>query len=277
MRVALIQTTSSDDPSENLSTVSEMIEEAAAGGARFVLTPEVTNCLSASRARQEEVLAHEAEDITLAGLREVAAARDIWLLIGSLALKGEADARFVNRSFLIRPDGGIAARYDKCHMFDVRISDTETYRESDGYRPGDRAVLSAVDAVPVGMTICYDLRFAYLYRALALAGARILTVPSAFSPGTGPDHWEPLLKARAIETGCFVLAPAQTGTHAASMGRQRFTHGHSLAVDPWGRVLADAGTGPGVTLVDLDLAMVDDVRQKLPSLEHTRHDIVYPE
>lgn len=277
MRVALIQTNSSDDPGENLTHVTAMIREAADRGARFVLTPEVTNCVSSSRARQEDALRREAEDLTLRGLREVAAERGIWLLIGSLALKGEVDARFANRSFLIRPDGSIAARYDKCHMFDVRISETETYRESDGYKPGDRAVLAEVDGVPVGLTICYDVRFAYLYRTLALAGARILTVPAAFSPGTGPDHWEPLLKARAIETGCFVLAPAQTGTHAATQGRQRKTHGHSLAIDPWGRVLADAGTEPGVTLVDLDLAMVDDVRRKLPSLDHTRHDILPPE
>lgn len=277
MRVALIQMTSSDDPGENLSTVTTMISDAASQGARFVLTPEVTNCLSASRTRQKEVLVSEAEDTTLAGLRNVAAAHDIWLLIGSLALKGEADDRFVNRSFLIAPDGGIAARYDKAHMFDVAISETETYRESDGYRPGDRAVLAEIDGTLVGLTICYDLRFAYLYRQLALAGARILTVPSAFSPGTGPDHWEPLLKARAIETGCFVLAPAQTGTHEATRGRQRKTHGHSLMIDPWGRVIANAGTDTGVSLADLDLSLVDDVRQKLPSLDHTRNDILPPE
>lgn len=277
MRAALIQLTSSDDPGENLSTVSDMIGEAASEGARFVLTPEVTNCVSASRTRQKEVLHHEVDDKTLPALREQAAGCGIWLLIGSLALKGEADERFVNRSFLIAPDGRIAARYDKCHMFDVDISETETYRESDGYRPGDHATLAEVDGTKAGLTICYDLRFAYLYRKLALAGARILTVPSAFSPGTGPDHWEPLLRARAIETGCFVLAPAQTGQHAATRGRARATHGHSLAIDPWGRVLADAGTDPGVTLVDLDLGEVDRVRQKLPSLDHTRDDIVFPE
>ena len=277
MRTALIQMTSSDDPGENLTTVNGLICDAADAGARFVLTPEVTNCVSASRTRQAEVLHHEIDDAMLPALRDLAAARDIWLLIGSLALKGEADDRFVNRSFLITPEGRIAARYDKCHMFDVQISETETYRESDGYRPGDRAVVADVDGTPVGLTICYDLRFAYLYRKLALAGARILTVPSAFSPGTGPDHWEPLLRARAIETGCFVLAAAQTGTHACTRGRQRTTYGHSLAIDPWGRVLADAGTGPGVTMVDLNLAMIDDVRRKLPSLDHTRDDIVFPE
>lgn len=270
MRIALVQMTSSDDPSENLDSAIGNVRHAAGEGARFVLTPEVTNCLSASRTRQTEVLRPEAEDPVLAGLREEAALLGVWLLIGSLALKGEADARFVNRSILITPSGEIAARYDKMHMFDVAISETETYRESDGYRPGERAVLAEVDGVPVGLTICYDVRFPYLYRHLAQAGAKILTVPAAFSPGTGPDHWETLLKARAIETGSFVLAPAQTGTHSATRGRRRRTWGHSLAIDPWGRVLADGGEAPGVTLVDLDLAMVDDVRRRLPSLTHDR-------
>lgn len=270
MRVGLVQMCSSDDPGENLASVSAYIGDAARNGARFVLTPEVTNCVSASRKRQQEVLKPEADDQTLAMLRGEAAMRKIWLLIGSLALKGEVDERFVNRSFLIAPNGEIAARYDKMHMFDVQLSEIETYRESDGYRPGDRAVLASVGDVPVGMTICYDLRFPYLYRDLAKAGAQILTVPSAFSPDTGPLHWETLLKARAIETGSFVLAPAQTGTHKTSRGRQRKTWGHSLAIDPWGRVLADGGEAPGVTMVDLNLSQVEDVRRRLPSLSHDR-------
>ena len=189
MRIALVQLTSSDDPSENLKAVTGFVDEAVESGARFVLTPEVTNCVSASRTRQNEVLATEAEDKTLAAMREAAAGHGIWLLIGSLALKVEDDERFANRSILISPLGDIAARYDKMHMFDVAISDTETYRESDGYRAGDRAVLAAVDDVPVGLTICYDLRFPYLYRGLSKAGAKILTVPSAFSPDTGVAHW----------------------------------------------------------------------------------------
>ena len=270
MRVGLVQMCSSDDPGENLASVSAYIGDAARNGARFVLTPEVTNCVSASRKRQQEVLKPEADDQTLAMLRGEAAMRKIWLLIGSLALKGEVDERFVNRSFLIAPNGEIAARYDKMHMFDVQLSEIETYRESDGYRPGDRAVLASVGDVPVGMTICYDLRFPYLYRDLAKAGAQIRTVPSAFSPDTGPLHWETLLKARAIETGSFVLAPAQTGTHKTSRGRQRKTWGHSLAIDPWGRVLADGGKAPGVTMVDLNLSQVEDVRRRLPSLSHDR-------
>lgn len=270
MRVGLVQMTSSDDPGENLQVVSNLIGEAAKGGAKFVLTPEVTNCVSTSRRHQNEVLAHEAEDRTLTMLQGEAAHRKIWLLIGSLALKGEADDRFVNRSFLISPEGEIAAKYDKIHMFDVTISEVESYRESDGYRPGERAVLAKMGDVPVGMTICYDVRFPYLYRGLSKAGAKILTVPSAFSPETGPDHWETLLKARAIETGSFVLAPAQTGEHRAVKGRPRKTYGHSLAIDPWGRVLVDAGVAPGVSLVDLDLSQVDDVRKRLPSLAHER-------
>ena len=270
MRVGLIQMCSSDDPGDNLTTAAAYIKQASDGGAQFVLTPEVTNCVSASRKRQAEVLQPEANDRTLSMLQGEAAMRKIWLLIGSLALKSESDDRFVNRSFLISPDGQIKARYDKMHMFDVQLSDVEVYRESDGYRPGEQAVIGAVDDVPVGMTICYDLRFPYLYRHLAQSGAKILTVPSAFSPDTGPVHWETLLRARAIETGSFVLAPAQTGQHQATRGRARQTWGHSLAIDPWGNVLADAGKAAGVTLVDLNLAQVEDVRGRLPSLSHDR-------
>lgn len=271
MRVALIQLSASDDPSANLPTTLSYIDEAARGGAVFILTPEVTNCVSASRSRQKEVLASEADDPTLAALRDMAAGHGIHLLIGSLALQGESDdSRFVNRSFLITPSGEIAARYDKIHMFDVAVSETETYRESAGYRPGERAVLAEVGGVPVGLTICYDIRFPALYRSLAQAGAQILTVPSAFSPVTGAAHWESLLRARAIETGAFVLAPAQTGRHRATKGRARETYGHSLAVTPWGEVLADAETVPGVTFVDLQLKDVDDARRRVPSLAHDR-------
>ena len=270
MRVGLVQLTSSDDPQENLLTTSDLVAEAAGQGARFVMTPEVTNCVSASRKRQNEVLTTEDKDMTLAMLQSEAARHKIWLLIGSLALKAENDDRFVNRSFLISPEGRITARYDKMHMFDVTISEVETYRESDGYRAGDRAVLGAVDDVPVGLTICYDLRFPYLFRGLAKSGAKIITVPSAFSPDTGAAHWEVLLRARAIETGSFILAPAQCGTHPTSRGRQRSTYGHSLVVDPWGCVLSDGGEMPGVQVVDLKLDEVDDMRRRIPSLTHER-------
>ncbi|SES08965.1 Predicted amidohydrolase [Tranquillimonas rosea] len=271
MRSGLIQLRSSDDPAENLDSVVGRLREAAGQGADLILTPEVTNCVSASRTRQTEVLRHEHDDPTLAGLRDEASALGRWVLIGSLALKtDDADGRFANRSFLIAPDGSVAARYDKIHMFDVAVSETETYRESAGYRPGDRAVTADSPFGRLGLTICYDVRFPALYRTLAQAGAGILTVPSAFSPVTGAAHWEPLLRARAIECGAFVLAPAQCGTHAASRGKQRQTHGHSLAVSPWGEVLADGGTEPGLTLVDLDLSAVDDARGKVPSLTHDR-------
>jgi len=271
MRTALAQLTSSDDPAANLSVTQAMIADAAADGAGFVLTPEVTNCVSASRTRQSDVLRHEAEDASLPAFRDQAAKRGLWILVGSLAVKTEDEnGRFANRSFLIGPDGSISARYDKMHMFDVQVSETETYRESAGYRPGTEAVVAETPFGAIGLTICYDIRFPYLYRALASAGASILTAPSAFSPVTGADHWEPLLRARAIETGCYVLAPAQTGTHSASRGRARKTYGHSLAVSPWGDVVADAGTAPGLTFIDLDLAQVAEARQKIPSLDHTR-------
>lgn len=270
MRVALVQLSSMDDPSANLPKTLLAIETAAEAGARFVLTPEVTNCVSASREQQRSVLRAESEDETLSSFRRIASERDIWLLAGSLALLGETDDRFVNRSFLIAPTGDIAARYDKIHMFDVTISEEETYRESAGYNPGAAAVVEPVDGVPVGLSICYDVRFPQLYRDLAKAGARILVVPSAFAPDTGVAHWETLLCARAVENGAFVLAPAQCGTHKASQGRERKTYGHSLAIDPWGKILAQAGVEPGVTLVDLDLDAVEDARRRIPSLTHDR-------
>jgi predicted amidohydrolase len=272
LRVGLIQLNSSDDPKTNLSPTCNLVRQAASQGAKFILTPEVTNCVSASRARQTEVLVPESEDQNLAAIRAEAKRTGAWVLIGSLALSDPSgDGRFVNRSFLISPSGEIVARYDKMHMFDVTISETESYRESAGYRPGSSAVLAEVAGVTIGLTVCYDLRFPYLYRDLAQAGAQILTIPSAFAPETGAAHWEVLLRARAIETGCFVLAPAQCGSHAASLGRLRQTHGHSLAVDPWGTILADGGVAPGVTLVDLDLKAVDDARRRIPSLTHDRN------
>lgn len=271
MRAALLQITASDQPDENRATVQGMLDRAVAEGAEFVLTPEVTNCVSTSRTHQKSVLQPEATDPTLADLSEAAAQHGIWLLIGSLALRTtDADGRFANRSFLIGPDGGIRARYDKIHMFDVDVSPEETYRESDGFRPGDRAALAETPWGMLGLTVCYDIRFPALYRRLAQAGADILTVPAAFSPVTGAAHWEPLLRARAIETGCFVLAPAQTGAHAASRGKPRTTHGHSMAVAPWGEVLVDGGTEPGVVMVDLDPGEVTEARRRVPSLRHDR-------
>lgn len=271
MRAALLQLTSSDDPLENLRITSGYVKNAASDGATLIVTPEVTNCVSNSRTHQRSVLHHQEDDPTLAGLRDDAARLGVWVLIGSLALKADPpEERFLNRSFLIAPDGSIAAHYDKLHMFDVQVTETETYKESAGFKPGDRAVTADTPFGMIGMTICYDVRFAYLYRTLAQAGAAILTVPAAFSPATGPMHWEPLLRARAIETGCFVFAPAQGGVHSAVRGRARTTHGHSLAISPWGEVLVDAGMQSGVHLVDLDLSDVSKARQKIPSLQHDR-------
>lgn len=271
MKTALLQLCASDSPRDNLIMTRGFLREAAGQSAQFVLTPEVTNCVSASRAHQIEVLQHEADDLTLKGLRSEAAALGIWLSIGSLALKtDDADGRFANRSFLINPKGQIVARYDKIHMFDVDVSDTESYRESAGYRPGDRAVVAQTPFGDIGMSICYDLRFAYLYRALAQAGADILLVPSAFSTVTGAAHWQALLQARAIETGCFVLAAAQTGVHAASAGKPRETYGHSMAISPWGEILLDAGTEIGPVLIDLNVKEVSHARNRIAALKHDR-------
>lgn len=265
MRAGLVQLCSGGDPDANLATTRALVREAVQGGAQLVLTPEITNIVSSDRTHMRSVLRRENADPTLAALRNEAQEAGIWLLIGSLALLSEDRAeRFANRSYLISPSGEIVARYDKIHMFDVEISAAETYRESAAYRPGNRAVLADTPFGGIGMTICYDLRFAELFLRLATQGARIITVPAAFSPVTGAAHWETLLRARAIETGCFILAPAQTGPN----GPGRSTHGHSLAVSPWGEVLADAGTTPGVALVDLNLDQVDTARRRVPSLWH---------
>ncbi len=271
MKTALLQLNASDDPVANLRQTADFIAQAAGQGAGFVLTPEVTNCVSQDRAHQAKILQHQREDRTLASLREAAIRHGVWLSIGSLALKtDDPDGRFANRSFMIDPAGQIAASYDKIHMFDVAVSETETYRESAGYRPGDRAAVVDTPFAKIGLSVCYDVRFAYLYRALAQAGAEVLLVPSAFSPVTGAAHWEPLLRARAIETGCYILASAQTGTHAAQAGKPRQTYGHAMAISPWGEVLVDMGTDPGIALVDLDLGSVAQSRKRIAALGHDR-------
>ena len=271
MRAGLVQLTVGDDPAANLAVTQARVAKAVAGGAGFVLTPECTNLLSSCRTHQRNVMRHEDEDETLAALRDQAAKAGIWLLIGSLGvLTHDADGRFANRSFLISPSGDIAARYDKIHMFDVNVSETEVYRESAGYRPGTKAVVADTPFSKIGMTVCYDVRFPHLYRRLAQAGAQIITVPAAFNHITGAAHWHTLLQARAIETGCFILAPAQTGFHPEAHGKGRSTYGHSLAISPWGEILADAGTEPGVTFVDLDLDAVTNARARVPSLTHDR-------
>ena len=271
MKVALLQLNSGDLPAENLVQTVAYVREAAKQGATFILTPEVTNCVSLSRSHQSAVLQFEDNDLTLRALRAEAKALGVWISIGSLALKtDDVDGRFANRSFLLAPDGSIAAHYDKIHMFDVAVTETETFRESEGYRPGSRTAVAHVGDALVGLSICYDIRFPHLFRTLAKAGADILLVPAAFSPVTGAAHWETLLRARAIETGCFVLAAAQTGTHPSTTGKKRSTYGHSLAVDPWGRILCDAGMEPGISILEIDLSEVSKVRSQIPALTHDR-------
>ncbi|WP_299877356.1 carbon-nitrogen hydrolase family protein [uncultured Sulfitobacter sp.] len=271
MRGAILQLNVTDDPVANLETTLGFLRAAVAGGAECVLTPEVTNCISTSGTHQRDVLQAEADDITFAALRAEAKASGIWLMIGSLGLKtGDADGRFANRCFLIGPDGAVVAKYDKIHMFDVEISPEETWRESDAYRPGQQAVVAETPFGKVGLSICYDVRFPMLHQALTDAGAQIITVPAAFSPVTGAAHWHALLRARAIETGCYVIAPAQTGTHASAAHKTRDTYGHSLVISPWGEVLLDAGTVPGVYKFELDMGKVAQTRQRVPSMAHRR-------
>ncbi len=271
MKVALLQLNSSDDPAENLGTVRGLLREAVAQGAGLVATPEVTNCVSTSRTHQNAVLEPEEGNSFLAAMQAEAAELCVWLLLGSLAVKtADPDGRFANRSFLIDPEGQITARYDKIHMFDVEIDSAETYRESSGYRPGRQAVIAQTPFAVLGLTICYDMRFPQLYQALVRSGAQLLTVPAAFSPVTGAAHWHSLLRARAIETGCYLIAPAQTGAHKSSRGKTRQTYGHSLAVSPWGEVLLDAGTEPGVYSFDLSLETVEDARRRVPALRNAQ-------
>jgi predicted amidohydrolase len=271
LKAALIQLTSGDSPVDNLPVTLGLIRQAADAGAGFILTPEVTNCVSNSRAQQNAVLQLEETDQTLAAICDLAKALQVWVSIGSLGLQtGDPDGRFANRSFLIDPIGQITARYDKLHMYDVDLSATESYRESDGYRPGQEAVIAETPFATLGLSICYDIRFAHLYHALARAGAQVLLIPAAFSPTTGVAHWESLLRARAIETGCYVLAAAQSGTHPTTGDSVRKTHGHSMAISPWGEVLIDAGQDQLISYVDLDLKKVAQARQSVPSLAHVR-------
>ncbi|MCL4104944.1 UNVERIFIED_CONTAM: hypothetical protein GTU68_018651 [Idotea baltica] len=270
-RVGVCQLSASDDPQANLPRTEQAIREVAAQGAVAIFTPEVTNCVSTSKTRQTEVLQREEDDQTLKALQELAAELKVSINIGSLALKsGDPDGRFVNRSFFIDAAGQITARYDKMHMFDVTVSEAETYTESKSYRPGSQAVLVNSVMGDIGLSICYDLRFPHLYRALAQKGALTLTVPSAFSLVTGTAHWEPLLRARAIENGAYVIAAAQCGQHILSKGKPRATYGHSMVVDPWGEALMDLGPATSVGIADIDLAKVYSVRRRLPSLSHDR-------
>ena len=263
--VGLVQMRSGMSPGANLDAAVRLIEDANNANADYVQTPEMSNILEVKRERLFAALAPEESDASLAAFRELARRLGIFLHIGSLAIK-LAPEKAANRSFLIDRDGEIAARYDKIHMFDVDLAGGESYRESRNYRSGEVAVMSDLPWGRLGLTVCYDLRFPALYRALAEAGSSFLAIPSAFTKQTGEAHWHVLNRARAIENGAFVLAAAQGGMH--ENGRE--TYGHSLVVDPWGRVLAEGGSEPGVVLARIDPAEVTAARARIPSLQHGR-------
>jgi predicted amidohydrolase len=271
-RVGLVQMRSGRSPQANLDAATKLIGEAKRAGADYVQTPEMTNVMESGRARLFSTIVAEESDHCLATYRELARALAIHLHVGSLAIKVSPD-KAANRSFLIDPQGEIVARYDKIHMFDVDLADGESYRESENFRSGETAVVADLPWGRLGLTVCYDLRFPALYRALAEAGSSFLAVPSAFTRQTGEAHWHVLLRARAIENGSFVFAAAQGGKH--ENGRETF--GHSLIVDPWGRVLAEGGIDPGVVIADIDPAEVAAARARIPSLQHGRRfEVIEP-
>lgn len=264
-RVACVQNCAANDMQANLAAVDPLIDAAARDGAQLICLPEYFCCIEP---QDRLYLAHgytEATHPALSHFRQRAARLGVWLLLGSLCLRND-EATVRNRSFLLNASGDIVARYDKIHLFDVELNAGESYRESNTVVPGDRLSLAATPWGMLGLTICYDLRFASLYRALAQAGASFITVPAAFTQQTGEAHWHVLLRARAIETGCFVIAPGQCGVR--SWGRA--TYGHSLVVNPWGMVLADAGTEPGYVVAEIDPAEVGQARRMIPSLRHDR-------
>jgi predicted amidohydrolase len=267
MKIALLQMTTGIDPAANSETIIDAMRTAKAGGADMLFTPEMSGYLDRNRKRAAERIVTEGDDPVLTGVQAAAAELGLWVSIGSLAVADPATpGKWRNRAFMIDGAGTIRARYDKMHLFDVDLPTGESWRESSSYAAGDTGVIVATPWTPIGLSICYDLRFPDLYRALSDAGARILTVPAAFTVPTGEAHWHVLLRARAIEAACFVIAAAQTGTHEDG----RATYGHSLVIDPWGKVLLDMGAAAGVGLVDLDLAQVDAVRQRIPALDHRR-------
>lgn len=265
--VACVQFTAGLQWSDHAEEVARLIRMAAGTGAKFIATPENTGGMVKNREELKEQAPTIDTHPAVPAFSELARETGAWLLCGSVAVRPSAPAsRPVNRSLLFAPDGSIAAHYDKIHLFDVDLPGGESHRESALFDSGDSAKLTDMGRIKLGLTICYDLRFASLFRSLAQAGAEIITVPSAFTVPTGEAHWEVLLRARAIETGAFILAPAQTGLHPNG----RRTWGHSLIIDPWGRVLADAGDKPGVAVAVIELNRVREVRQVLPQLEHDK-------
>lgn len=267
MKIAVCQTNSGIDPAENQAILVAMVEAAAKAGAKMLFTPEMSGLLDRDRARAAANIATEASDIVLTALCKAAAKHHVWIALGSLALTGEHDdGRLVNRSFVIDDRGAIRARYDKLHLFDVDLATGESWRESARYAPGDAAVVVDTPVAALGLSVCYDLRFPALYGALSDAGAQLLTVPAAFTVPTGEAHWHTLLRARAIENAAYVVAAAQSGHHQDG----RSTYGHSLVIDPWGKVLLDMGEGQGVGFAEIDLETVRQARNQIPVLDHRR-------
>lgn len=264
-RAACVQMRTGLDVAANIAAATRLIRQAKSEGAHFVATPEMTSLFEAESDALFAKVKPQDEDLALKAFRALAEELGLWLLIGSLPIK-VADRQCANRSFLIDAKGQVAATYDKIHMFDVDLPGGEVYRESRNYRRGERAVVAETPWGKLGLSVCYDLRFPQLYRALANAGAAFLTIPAAFTHTTGLAHWHVLQRARAIETGCFVIAPAQSGTH--ENGRK--TYGHSLIVDPWGAILAEGGDEPGIFLADIDPAKVTEARARVPALTHDR-------
>ena len=267
--IALIQTRTPATAREALAHVEPLIREAAAGGAKFILTPEGTNLLEQRRERRADVLTNEDADVAVVGLRRLAAELGVWLLIGSASVRSghEGDDRAANRSLLVDASGAIVARYDKLHVFDVDLPNGERYRESAAVRPGERAVVADTPWGRLGLSICYDVRFPHLYRQLGKAGAAMISVPAAFTAPTGEAHWETLLRARTIETGAFILAPAQGGPH--DDGRR--TWGRSTVVGPWGEIIARADhDAPCIVRAKLDMEAVAKARAAIPALIHDR-------
>jgi len=265
LKVACIQTNSKSDPNINIREVSSLIRAARSNGAELITTPEVVGMLEPNREKALNKAQPENYHGVLREFRALSRDLAIWLLIGSISIK-LSNGKLANRSFLINPDGQIIARYTKIHMFDVEVNDGSIYRESATYQPGTSACLARTPWGLVGLTVCYDIRFPALYRDLAKAGAKIIFIPSAFTEVTGEAHWHILQRARAIENGCFIVSAAQTGMHE----QNRKTFGHSIIVDPWGNILADADKDVGFITADLDLNLVDEVRKKIPSLTHDR-------
>lgn len=264
---ACVQLTSGTDPVQNLKVCSELIREAASKGANFIATPEVTNMMEPHKAAAREKAQIEEDDITLQAFQGLADELDTWILAGSLVIKKPDDDRLANRSFLIAPNGKVIAKYDKIHMFDVMLDNGESHKESNAYAPGAQAVVTQTPWGRLGMAICYDVRFSHLFQSLATEGrADLFTVPAAFTHTTGKAHWHTLLKARAIENGAFVIAPAQCGHHS----EKRHTYGHSLIIDPWGNILSDGGEEIGISMAEIDMQDVAKRRRQIPNLRNIR-------